>query len=119
MKKYSILVVLMFLLSFCTKKEQKEPCFETDAFEIEWLNEAKQSLIEDTFAYDLPQSIVMYTYNEEKVFEVNSCPDCPDAGVLILNCSKEEVCFFGGIGGLNTCPDFNEKATNKTVIYTE
>ena len=115
-------IIIMFVLSIvffsCEKKIEKEVCFNKDPFELEWLQDAKDELIADT-TLQLQQSIIMYKYNEEYVFHVDDCHACPDFGVSIMDCNKNQICFFGGIGGLNTCPDFYDFYTEIDTIYSE
>ncbi len=35
----------------------------------------------------------------------------------VYNCQGQVICQFGGIAGLNTCPDFYDTATDKKVIW--
>lgn len=62
--------------------------------------------------------VIQYNYNDETVFSINTCVECADAMTTVYNCAGETQCQFGGIAGLNTCPDFEDKATDKKVIWS-
>lgn len=120
MKKIFIIVFGILVFTSCEKKEVKADCFKDDPFELDWLNEIRQTMIDDTTIYDIgTQNITMYTYGGNKVFQIDDCPACPDFGTSVLQCNGKEICFFGGIANLNTCPDFNDTKTDEEVIYSE
>lgn len=79
-----------------------------------WLEGMIQSLEERE---DQKAQIIRYRYNNETVYLVDDCLGCADAMQIVYTCSGEEHCTFGGIAGLNTCPDFFEKATDRKVIW--
>lgn len=62
--------------------------------------------------------VIQYQYNDETVFSINTCIDCADTMTVVFNCAGETKCQFGGIAGLNTCPDFEDKATGKKIIWS-
>ena len=61
--------------------------------------------------------ILEYTYNEKKVYMISSCYQCPDAIDAVYDKENKRLCEFGGIDGRNTCPDFDQKATGKKIIW--
>lgn len=61
--------------------------------------------------------IIQYKYTGQAVFSVNMCLDCADAMTVVYDCDQNVVCQFGGIAGLNTCPDFEQNATRIRVIW--
>ena len=79
----------------------------------EWLKD----IIED--AQESPQKaeVIRYLYKGQTVYYINTCKDCADSMADVYNCSGEVICQFGGIAGFNTCPDFEDKATDKKVIW--
>ena len=79
----------------------------------DWLSE----MIKDFKRSDQAAEVYYYEYNGESVFSVNSCVGCADAMTVVYNCQKEVICQFGGIAGLNTCPDFDDQAKEKTRLY--
>lgn len=120
MKKILVLIFGILILTTCKKKVENTDCFKEDPFEIDWLNNIRQVMINDTVVSDFGTPYIkMYTYKGNKVFEIYSCLGCSDQMTIILNCKNEEICTFGGIGGLNTCPDFYETYTDEEVIYSE
>lgn len=61
--------------------------------------------------------ILEYTYNNKTVYFVSFCYQCPDAIDAVYDKENNKLCEFGGFVGLNTCPDFDQKATNKKVVW--
>ncbi len=118
MKNILILIFGIIFFTSCEKKEEKIACFNDDPFEVEWLNEIRQNMIDEGPSDFGTRSIVMYTYKGNKVFEVNSCIMCNDQGVSITDCNKVNICYFGGLTGANTCPDFYDTYTDKEVIFS-
>lgn len=117
--KNTIFICILSIILFSCKKKEENKCFENDPFEVDWLLEAKNKLISDTFFYEKHQSITMYKYKNKYVFEINACPQCPDYGTTIVDCNQNTICFFGGIAGQNTCPDFYDSYSEREEIYSE
>lgn len=107
------LVVIVFLSCKTTSKAQNKNTNPLE--EVSWLKELKTSFDNDTF--QRKAMIIQYTYNNEIVFLIEDCYQCPDGMSTLYNSKKEKVCVFGGIMGNNSCPDFSEKAINEKVIY--
>src|SRR5688572_26110444 len=61
--------------------------------------------------------VIRYWYNGQTVYYINTCIDCADSMSQVHTCTGEVICQFGGIAGFNTCPDFNDTATDKKVIW--
>lgn len=83
--------------------------------EISWLRD-----IRDTFDKDMGpqrQRITQYRYQREDVFLIEVCYQCADAMTFVYNCAGNMICEFGGIAGVNTCPDFKQNATDKKILY--
>ncbi len=59
----------------------------------------------------------LYLYKGENVYMVNEKAVYPDKLTRVLNEKCEVVCEFGGIAGLNTCPDFSENAEFVRVVW--
>jgi len=117
MKPFFILLSILFLTSCGNTKEVSAiPCGTNNPLEdIAWLKEIKTGF--DMSASATKKQIIQYMYNNETVFLIDACIGCPDSLTTVYNCKKEVVCQFGGIAGFNTCPDFNEKATNKKIVW--
>jgi len=102
MTKIFLLAILTFLFISCKDETKKSPCQDTS----EWLQqEIKKFENNEVIGY-----IDMYEYNSQEVFFIDDCYQCADAGTNVYNCNGEKICTFGTLLGLNTCPDFNEKA---------
>ena len=80
-----------------------------------WLKEIKTGLEISTSASK--KKITQFTYNNESVFLVDICINCTDNLTSLYSCDGTIVCEFGGIAGLNTCPDFDKNATNEIILW--
>lgn len=83
--------------------------------ELDWLAEIKNGF--ELSLQPASAQIVSYTFKDEQVFLVESCVGCADGLTSIYNCQGEVICEFGGIAGLNTCPDFEREAFDPQVLY--
>ena len=93
-------------------------CTETDPLEnIEWLKELKDTFEKSDQAAGT--MITQYHYQEECVFLVDDCYQCPDALQIVYNYEQEKICEFGGIEGRNTCPDFEENASGALMLWED
>lgn len=54
--------------------------------------------------------IAQYYYKGQTVILIDDCSNCSDAMQEVYDCNGNVLCQFGGIAGLNTCPDFESKA---------
>jgi len=77
-----------------------------------------QPIIKNAQQNSSKAEVIRYRYNNQTVYYIDTCIGCPDSMAHVLTCSGEVICQFGGIMGINTCPDFEEKATNKKVIWS-
>jgi len=112
-----ILFALLVLISCVNNLETQEISCSSNAplQELAWLHNIKISFEQSTDA--AKKQIIQYRYKNETVFLIDPCFNCPDNLITVYSCSGEKICEFGGIAGINTCPDFHEKATNKTIIW--
>ena len=58
-----------------------------------------------------------YNYNGRPVYLISNCYLCPDAMDIVYDKENNKVCEFGGIAGRNTCPDFDQKASDKKIVW--
>ncbi|MCV9388964.1 DUF6970 domain-containing protein [Reichenbachiella ulvae] len=61
--------------------------------------------------------VLQWEYEGDCVFQVDHCYQCPDAMSVVYNADQEVICEFGGIAGVDTCPDFHEKAMKPIELY--
>ncbi len=80
---------------------------------VEWL----KTIIENAQQNSSKAEVIRYQYDGETVYYINTCIDCADTMGQVYTCSGEVICQFGGIAGFNTCPDFEDTATHKKVIW--
>ena len=81
--------------------------------DVNWL----RTIIENAQQNTSKAEVIRYQYNGQTVYYINTCIDCADSMGQVHTCSGEVICQFGGIAGLNTCPDFNDTATGRKVIW--
>ena len=78
-----------------------------------WINE----IIANTEQSGSRGEIIRYKYEGQWVYFIDACVGCPDFISVVYDCQQNELCKFGGIAGFNTCPDFDQKARDKKVIW--
>ncbi|MCB2218834.1 MAG: hypothetical protein KQI35_00460 [Bacteroidetes bacterium] len=83
--------------------------------DLPWLKEIKQNL--EISAKVTGAQIIQYTYRNEPVFWIDDCYNCFDKMIIVYDEAGNEICKFGGIAGLNTCPDFMQTATDSTMLW--
>lgn len=107
----------MFLVSLpfsCGSNDQNPCIIESPLESIAWLKEYRQNLE----LSEVPGNrIVQYVYNDECVFLIDACHHCPDAIIHVFDYDGNVVCAFGGIAGLDTCPDFYDAASDEKVLW--
>ena len=108
-----LLLFLWPLLIFSSCQDHAiSPCAMENEHADEWLRQKIESYKHGTKA-----EIYSLTYNGKTVIEIKDCVDCADGMTTIYNCSGTAICQFGGIAGLNTCPDFYQEATGKNLLW--
>ena len=100
------------LITFIPKEQD---CINNPFENLQWLHDIKITL-EQTMNPTGSQ-IIQYVYNNECFYTVNVCYSCSDELVQVYNIAGEITCEFGGILGLNTCPDFYENAVFKRYLF--
>ena len=84
--------------------------------DLAWLRNIKRAFEQSASA--VKREIYQYTYEGNTVFLVDDCAsNCNDALQVVYNCNGDIICEFGGIAGLNTCPNFLDTATNKILLW--
>jgi len=120
-----VFTIIIMLVSFdsCNKEPNEMNVVPGDRFcqtenpleEIPWLKMMKQSF--EMSAQPAGVQIIGYRYHGKDVFLVNNCVGCADEMAQVYDCDGRIICQFGGIAGLNTCPDFFVTATDSTMLY--
>jgi len=62
-------------------------------------------------------SLTQYRYNGQIVYSFDPGLVYPDMMTTVVNEDCEVVCQFGGIAGMNTCPDFSQNAEVIGVVW--
>jgi hypothetical protein len=83
--------------------------------DLVWLKEIKNSFEQSSSASK--KQIVQYNFNNETVFLIDGCVNCADNLTTLYNCEGEVICEFGGIAGLNTCPNFENEAIDRNILW--
>ena len=101
--KIIVFFSLLLLVTSCKSKNSTQGKEQ----KILWIEELKIQFKE---AVNQEQQIILYKYKNQYVYLVDACYQCPDAMSFVYDKEKNKLCEFGGIIGVNSCPDFNDKA---------
>ena len=83
-----------------------------------WLACFKQSGLQKIVDEKRYAEIFAYQYKGQIVFMVgDNCTQCSDRMGKLYSCDGQVICLFGGIGGLNACPDFADVATDRVLVW--
>lgn len=116
MKTVFIIFSVIFLTSCPSDLEYERICdVDIPIEDLAWLKEIKTNFEQSASASK--KKITQYKYKDETVFLIDSCNNCSDNLTELYNCKGEIICEFGGIAGLNTCPDFEKEATDKIILW--
>ncbi|HPE55858.1 MAG TPA: hypothetical protein P5514_08440 [Bacteroidales bacterium] len=83
--------------------------------DLDWLKEIKTTM--EMTANAIGGQIIAWKYKGETVFWVDDCYSCDDKLIFIYDCSGTKICEFGGIGGWDTCGDFQVNASDSTMLF--
>lgn len=105
MKKAVFFFSLLYiaLSSFTCEDSTALPCSDSD-----WLEQRITSMKVRSSAGKA--YVAQYFYKGQTVILIDDCSNCSDAMQVVYDCNGNELCQFGGIAGLNTCPDFESSA---------
>ncbi len=116
--KILFIVFSVFFLTSCSSnnKLSTNVCnVDVPLEDLNWLQEIKEGFEQSASA--TKKKIVLYEYNNESVFLIDSCNGCADNLTTVYNCEGNIICEFGGIAGINTCPDFETNATKIDILW--
>ena len=108
-----LLVVLASSAFQCDPSSANFPDESGYCSNTDWLQEIMIAASKGTSKAE----VIRYQYNSQTVYYINTCIDCADSMGQVYTCSGEVICQFGGIAGFNTCPDFENAAMHKKVIW--
>ncbi len=111
-------IIICIVITACSSKEQKgiNTCERDNPTEdLAWLKRIKESF-QQTASLSRKE-IYQYNFNGENVYYIDDCVSCNDSQQIVYNCKGEKICEFGGIMGLNSCPDFFNKAVNRKLLW--
>lgn len=124
MEKFVLLSLKVFLVgillaSSSCEEDKIDPAscgFENPLEEVQWLKELVSGF--DISQQAAGAKVYSYSYNGNQVFLVNPCVNCADGLTYVYDCLGEKICEFGGIDGRNTCPDFQDSATDEVLLFS-
>jgi hypothetical protein len=109
----TILFIIAILFVQCDRNVDLEICPDVEGHD--WFEDLKDQYPTNS---DTKVEIYSYLYNNMTAIAVNTVePTCCDFMDVVYDCSGNVICQFGGIAGLNTCPDFADTATDKKLIF--
>ncbi len=109
----TLLLLLLLIFIQCDKAIDPNICPDTE--NKDWYKELTSQYKSWS---DIKVEVYSYTYNAQMVIAVQTVePTCCDMMDVVYDCSGNVICQFGGIAGLNTCPDFATTATDKKLIF--
>jgi hypothetical protein len=118
MKKVILVVLISFLFSLQCNKKNEGICYVNDPLQdLAWLKQIKYN-----FEMDMSpakQRISHYNYKDQSVFLIENCVNCSDEMSELFDCDGKKICEFGGIAGLNTCPDFHDNAVLQKILFEQ
>lgn len=116
--RYPMFFLLLCLFVACGDKSEdldKTCSIRNPLQEIDWLKETVQNLEK---LNDSPGAeIIQYVYQDQCVFMIDDCFKCADKLIRVYDYDQNLICEFGGIAGLNTCPNFEQEATDRQVLF--
>jgi len=111
MKNVFILLFSIGVLMSCEKNDIQENSYP------KCLQEGVEAVLEGTIQTP-KSSIKKYLYNEETVYLV-SFQNFPDGVTSVVDSNCNTICSSGGIGGFNTCEDFENNATFIELVWED
>jgi hypothetical protein len=112
---FTLFALACFLHLSCNPDKNGRVCGTDNPLEdLPWLKEV--AFVMSANANMIGGQIIQYHYQGNYVFMVNDCYGCLDGLITVHNCDGDVICEFGGIAGLNTCLDFQETATDSTML---
>lgn len=116
MKRLLFLTLVLLYSCQADSTFQKTSCNVSNPIEnLPWLNQIKINFEQSGAAPK--RKIYQYTYAGNTVFLIDPCVGCPDGLQSVFDCSGNAICEFGGIAGVNTCPDFSDNSTNEMLLW--
>ena len=104
----NVLMMTLLLLLSC-----EEDCSQKKCTNPIWINATIQSIT----LQGNKGEIIKYLYQNQEVYLVRGCLECADYNDVVRNCEGKIICEFGGIAGINTCPDFSKVAIKLATIW--
>ncbi|WP_299714358.1 hypothetical protein [uncultured Tenacibaculum sp.] len=116
MKRVFYSLIISLSLFACSKQEYHTDKYAINPLEnLEWLKQKKENF--ERLMNSVKVEILLFKYLEERVYVINDCVNCTDALTKVYNERGEVICEFGGIAGVNTCPDFQDNAQFLGVLW--
>jgi hypothetical protein len=113
MKQPAICVLIVLLLAACGDKNSTSVPWVNVCEDLTWLDSIKGTVKANGWQAE----IYLTHYQNERVFEVNACLNCADFPTTVHDCEGTVICEFGGLAGVNTCPDYAPAQENKLLFW--
>ena len=107
------LILLFVFLTTCSQKKHNENPWVNVCPDLSWLESIQSSIVNS----GNKGTIYLAHYKEERVFEINPCTNCSDMMTTVYDCDGSVTCEFGGLAGLNTCPDYAPNPSEKLLYW--
>ncbi|WP_010178873.1 DUF6970 domain-containing protein [Aquimarina agarilytica] len=119
MKNIIRIFVLLLLFVSCERVLETQKCSDNPLEEIAVLKKLIANEEAQTPGTSNGLEIIQYTYQNKVVYFVDDCVNnCADSLALVYDCDENVICEFGGIAGVNTCPDFEAEATDRVILFS-
>ncbi len=106
-------IFLAFVLVGCSEKNVDEKPWVNICSDLAWLEALQGSINQSGHKAE----IYLAHYLGQRVFEVNPCLDCAEMITTVYDCQGQVICAFGGLVGLNTCPDYAPDPETKLLYW--
>lgn len=114
--KHLLLLLALVTLFSCEEDQNELPnidnCSTNPLETVDWL----KTLIQNESPNGL--EITQYTFQDQTAFLIDNCINCADNLTTLMSCQQDTLCQFGGIAGINTCPDFENDAKDGQLIFS-
>lgn len=113
MKQAAVFTLLVLSLAACSEQKTTSDPWVNICEDLTWLDSIKGTVKANGWQAE----IYLTHYQDQRVFEVNACLSCADLPTTVHDCEGTVICEFGGLAGLNTCPDYGPGEDDKLLYW--